>query len=66
MKRKREYRELDEATKRKISAGSRGKKKTEVHKQRISQAMKRYWQSVPHRPDADKNNDVQPSNDAIQ
>ncbi|MBO4417244.1 MAG: hypothetical protein J5801_03885 [Bacteroidales bacterium] len=66
MKRKRLYRELDEATKQKISAGSRGKKKTEVHKQHISEAMKRYWRTIPHRPDADDNNDVQPTNDAVQ
>ena len=66
MKRKRQFRELDEATKKKISASSRNKPKTAAHKQRISEAMKRYWKTIPHRPDADKNNDVQPTNDALQ
>lgn len=49
-KHKRQYRELNEETKRKIAAGQRGKAKSERHRQRISQAMLRYWQTVPHRP----------------
>ena len=57
---KRQYRELDDETKMKISASIRGKHKSEQHKQHISQAMTEYWQSVPHRPNADENNDVQP------
>lgn len=57
---KRQYRELDDETKRKISASSRNKPKSESHKQHISQSMTKYWQTVPHRPNADENNDVQP------
>ena len=49
-KRKRKYRELDDETKEKISSSQRGKAKSERHKQHISQAMIRYWQTVPHRP----------------
>lgn len=54
---KRQYRELDKATKQKISDSSRNKPKTDEHKQRIRQGMLRYWASIPHRP-TDKNNEV--------
>lgn len=47
---KRQYRELDVATKEKISAAAKGKSKSAMHREHISQAMKDYWQSVPHRP----------------
>jgi len=47
---KREYRELDDETKMKIAASQRGRKKSEAHRQHISQAMTEYWQTVPHRP----------------
>lgn len=48
---KRQYRELDDETKKKIAASQRGRKKSELHKQHISQAMEEYWQSVPHKPE---------------
>ncbi len=57
---KRQYRELDDETKQKMAASQRGRRKSETHKQRISQSMMKYWETVPHRPDADENNDVQP------
>lgn len=47
---KRQWRELDNATRERISRSTQGKAKSEQHKQRISQAMKDYWQQVPHRP----------------
>lgn len=47
---KRQYRELDDMTKKKISAAIEGKPKSEEHKQHISQAMTNYWRGVPHRP----------------
>lgn len=50
---KRQYRELEDATKQKISQSSRNKPKSEQHKQHISQGMIDYWQTVPHRPDED-------------
>lgn len=50
---KRQYRELDDSTKQKISNSSRNKPKSEQHKQHISQAMIDYWQTVPHRPNED-------------
>lgn len=57
---KRLFRELDDETKKKISASSRNKPKSEWHKRHISQSMVKYWQTVPHRPKADENNEVQP------
>lgn len=48
---KRQYRELDDTTKEKISRSSQGKPKSDLHKQHISQAMKDYWRGVPHKPD---------------
>ena len=48
--RKRQYRELNDITKQKISVSSRGKAKTSSHKEHISQAMKKYWSTVPSKP----------------
>ena len=48
--RKRIYRELDADTKQKISRATAGKAKSAAHKQHISQSMKRYWPSIPHKP----------------
>ena len=47
---KRQYREPDEATKKKMRAAASGKPKSEMHKQHISQSLTDYWRSVPHRP----------------
>lgn len=47
---KRQYRELDDTTKEKISQANRNRPKSEIHRQRISQAMKDYWKTIPHRP----------------
>ncbi len=55
---KRQYRELDDETKRKISNSSKNKPKSAEHKMHISQAMTEYWRTVPHRPC--ENNDVNP------
>ena len=47
---KRQWRELDDETRERISRSTQGKPKSEQHKQRISQALARYWQQIPHRP----------------
>ena len=47
---KRQWRELDDETRDRISRSTQGKPKSEQHKQRISQALTRYWQQIPHRP----------------
>ena len=52
---KRQYRELNDETKQKISASNKNKPKSARHRQRISQAMLNYWRTVPHRPDSENN-----------
>ena len=54
---KRQYRELSDETKQKISNSSRNRPKSDQHKQHISRGMKDYWQNGPNRPD-DTNNEV--------
>lgn len=52
---KRKYRELSARTREKISRAMKGKKKSNLTKERIRQSMKNYWLSVES-----KNNDVKP------
>lgn len=47
---KRQYRQLSDDTKRLLSLKNRGRKKSETHKQHISQSMIDYWKSVPNKP----------------
>ncbi len=47
---KRQWRELDDATRERISRSTLGKPKSELHKQRIRQALIDYWKTIPHRP----------------
>ena len=49
---KRQYRQLSDDTKSKISASSRNKPKSEIHKQRIKQSMLQYWRTVENKPDS--------------
>lgn len=56
---KRQYRELDNDVKAKISNSSRNKPKSAEHRLHISQGMEKYWQTVPHKLQAN-NNDVKP------
>ena len=61
MEYKRKYRELDDETKQKISNSNKGKSKSAMHRQHLSQALQNYWKSVPSRNGID-NNSVKPSN----
>ena len=54
---RRQYRELSDETKQKISNSSRNRPKSDQHKQHISRGMKDYWQNVPNRAN-DTNNEV--------
>ena len=47
---KREYRQLSDLTKAKISQAMRGKSKTFTHKENISNGLKTYWQTIPNKP----------------
>ena len=44
---KRQYRELSDPTKKKISQKLSGKKKSLTHKQNIAQALTTYWMAIP-------------------
>ena len=54
---KRQFRELSDSTKAKISQSLRGRSKTPTHSENISKALKTYWKGVPS-----KNKDVEPLN----
>ena len=64
---RRVYRQPSDEARQRMSAAQKGKTKPESVKQKISQAMKEYWRTVPSRPettmasylgksDADNNN----------
>jgi hypothetical protein len=53
---KRQYRELSDETKQKISNSSRNRPKSSEHIEHIRQGMQRYWSQVEHKPD--ENNEV--------
>ena len=50
---KRQWRELSDEHKEKISQANTGHPKSAAHRQHISKAMKEYWRDVPHRPNQD-------------
>lgn len=52
---KRQYRQLDDVVKQKISQAMKNKSKTETHREAISNGLKKYWETVPNRPT--ENND---------
>lgn len=54
---KRQYRQLDNDVKQRISASSRNKPKSEEHKEHIRQGMIQYWETVPNREDPQWDND---------
>ena len=62
MEYKRQYRNLNDEVKQKISASTKGRAKSYDHKQHISQGMKKYWSSVPKKVQDHENNDVEPLN----
>ena len=44
------YRQMDDATKLRISQRLRGRSMSETHKQAISDGMKAYWSTIPNKP----------------
>ena len=50
---KRQWRELEDSTKEKISKAMKGKSKSYYHKEHIRQSMLNYWQTVGHKPTQD-------------
>ena len=55
---KRQYRQLDDETKQKISTSTRNKPKSEEHKEHIRLGMLQYWETVPNRDDTQWNNNT--------
>ena len=49
-KHKRQWRELSPEIKQKISASSKGKSKSFVHREHLSQSLKNYWRTIPNKP----------------
>lgn len=58
---KREFRQLDDATKLRISQTLRGRSMSDSHKQAISDSMKAYWSTIPSKPAAKNNTSATPS-----
>ena len=50
------YREIDDATKLRISQRLKGRSMSDSHKQAISNGMKAYWANIPNKP-SDENNE---------
>lgn len=48
--RKRQFRELSDETKSKISMAMKGKSKSFTHKENISNGLKNYWKTIPNKP----------------
>lgn len=58
---RREYRDLRDDTKLRISQSLRGRSFSETHKQAISDAMKAYWSTIPYKDE--ENNESNNQND---
>lgn len=54
---KRQYRQMSDETKAKISQSMRGRSKSITHKERISSGMKDYWKTIPNKPINTDSND---------
>ena len=57
------YREMDDATKLRISLRLKGRSMTDSHKQAISDSMKAYWNTIPHKPVENNKTKKQSSNE---
>ncbi len=52
----RQFRNLRDDTKMRISQRLRGRSLSDTHKQAISDAMKAYWATIPYRPENNESN----------
>ena len=46
----RQFRELSDLTKQRISQSLTGRPLSDIHKANISKSMKDYWQTIPNKP----------------
>ena len=53
----RQYRNLRDDTKKRISQSLRGRTFSDSHKQAISDAMRQYWAKIPYRPTENNESD---------
>ena len=60
---KRQFRELNDDTKQRISHALKGRGLTDNHKQAISDGMKAYWASIPNKPSENNENKNDVSNE---
>lgn len=51
---KRKTREMDDVTKQKISCSLRGRKKSAQHCQNISNGLKKAWEQIPYKNNAEQ------------
>jgi len=56
---KRQYRDLRDDTKRRISQSLKGRSFSDSHKQAISDAMRQYWATIPYRPNDNNESNIQ-------
>ena len=52
----RQFRQLDDQTKQKISRSMVNRPKSDIHKANISKGLKAYWDKIPNRPQPTDNN----------
>jgi len=53
---KRQFRQMDDATKLRISQRLKGRSMSDSHKQAISDGMKAYWAGIPNKPTENNEN----------
>ena len=66
MEHKRQYRELSDETKNKISNSTRGKSKSFTHRQHLSIALKAYWETIGNRPQSSTGETSTPNNGGVK
>lgn len=54
----RKYRNLTEEHKRKIALGNKGKKRSDEVRNKISESLKKYWNSIPYESENKENNSI--------
>lgn len=54
MEYKRQFRQLSDETKQKISQSLKGRSKSMSHVENIKTGMKKYWKTVPNKPEEEE------------
>lgn len=57
------YRQMDDASKLRISNKLKGRSLTDSHKQAISDSMKAYWATIPNKPNENNESENQIKNE---